>query len=63
MSDLSFPQFISAKVRELLQIEEPYWNRSITVPHRSELGMFLERKSFTGRHADELKFEPKIEKT
>ena len=29
-------------------MEEPHWNKSITLPYRCDLGMFLERKSFTG---------------
>lgn len=48
-------------MRRELGLEEPYWNRSITKPHRSELGMFLEAKSFTGARADRLKFEMKGE--
>lgn len=49
-------QSISAKVREMLGIEEPYWNKSITLPPRCEMGIFLERKSFTGKTADRLTF-------
>ena len=52
---------IAGAVRSELGLEEPYWNRSITKPHRSELGMFLEAKSFTGARADRLKFETKGE--
>lgn len=54
----TFLQYIAGKVRELLHLETPYWNRTITLPHRSRLGLFLEGKSFTGRRADQLKFEP-----
>ena len=50
-------QHIAGAVRKELGLEEPYWNRSITLPRWSELGMFLETKSFTGRRADKLKFE------
>lgn len=41
-------------IREALAIEEPYWNRSISLKHREQLGLFLERKSKTGVEADVL---------
>jgi hypothetical protein len=47
---------ITRQVRELLQLEEPYWNKSISLPHRCNKGIFLERKSQTGRYGDELTF-------
>lgn len=53
----SFHQIIAKKVREVLGIEEPYWNRSISLLHREPLGLFLERKSNTGVEADLLTFE------
>ena len=53
----SFNQVIAKKVRELLGIEEPYWNRSISLLHRESLGLFLEKKSNTGVEADLLTFE------
>lgn len=52
-----FNQVIAKKVRELLGIEEPYWNRSISLLHRESLGLFLEKKSNTGVEADMLTFE------
>lgn len=52
-----FNQVIAKKVRELLGIEEPYWNRSISLLHRESLGLFLEKKSKTGVEADMLTFE------
>ncbi|XP_044164407.1 uncharacterized protein LOC114960209 isoform X3 [Acropora millepora] len=48
---------IAKKVRELLGIEEPYWNRSISLLHREPLGLFLEKKGKTGTEADLLTFE------
>ena len=51
-------QLIAGKVRELLGLEEPYWNRSITLRHASDLAIFLEQKSFTGRKSDQLQFQP-----
>lgn len=50
-------QVIAKKVRELLGIEEPYWNRSISLLHREPLGLFLEKKGKTGTEADLLTFE------
>ena len=41
-------QKLSKEIRQILGIEEPYWNRSITLPHRSELGLILEKRAFTG---------------
>ena len=41
----------------MLGIEEPYWNKSISLLHREPLGLFLERKSKTGVEADLLTFE------
>ena len=49
-------QVITKNIREALGIEEPYWNRSISLKHREELGLFLERKSKTGVEADILTF-------
>ena len=51
-------QFISEKVRELLGVEQPYWNRSITLRYAPELNIFLEQKSFTGRKSDQLEYQP-----
>uniref|UniRef100_T2M423 Sterile alpha motif domain-containing protein 15 n=1 Tax=Hydra vulgaris TaxID=6087 RepID=T2M423_HYDVU len=47
---------IASKVRVLLGIEDPFWNRSITLPSRDPVGHFLERKSITGNNADRLTF-------
>ncbi|XP_053118946.1 sterile alpha motif domain-containing protein 15 isoform X2 [Hemicordylus capensis] len=55
---LGFPQYkeISQRVRELLQIEEPLFIRSISLPHRDNIGLFLERKSKTGTRSDALSY-------
>ena len=50
----SYTQVISRKIRELLGVEEPYWNRSIALPYASELTIFFHQKSFTGRKSDQL---------
>ncbi|NXG16824.1 SAM15 protein, partial [Grallaria varia] len=55
-------QEISRHVRELLGIQEPLFNRSIALPYRGNMGLFLERKSQTGKKADALTFSQFIEK-
>ncbi|NXY13486.1 SAM15 protein, partial [Atrichornis clamosus] len=55
-------QKISQHVRELLGIEEPHFNRSIALPYRDNMGLFLERKSRTGKKADALTFSQFIQK-
>ncbi|NXK88014.1 SAM15 protein, partial [Formicarius rufipectus] len=55
-------QEISRHVRELLGIQEPLFNRSIALPYRDNMGLFLERKSRTGKEADALTFSQFIEK-
>ncbi|EDO37353.1 predicted protein, partial [Nematostella vectensis] len=60
VTDFEHIKFISKKIREALGIEDPYWNRSISLPHREVLGMYLEKKSKTGAEADILTFEEYI---
>ncbi|NXF09103.1 SAM15 protein, partial [Smithornis capensis] len=55
-------QEISRHVRELLGIEEPLFSRSIALPYRDNVGLFLERKSRTGEKADALTFSQFIQK-
>ncbi|NXE93377.1 SAM15 protein, partial [Menura novaehollandiae] len=55
-------QEISRHVRELLGIEEPLFNRSIALPYRDNMGLFLERKSRTGKKADALTFSQFIQR-
>uniref|UniRef100_A0A8C6YB57 Uncharacterized protein n=1 Tax=Naja naja TaxID=35670 RepID=A0A8C6YB57_NAJNA len=47
---------ISKHVRELLQIEEPCFERSISLPPRDNIGLFLEQKSRTGKRSDALSY-------
>ncbi|KFU99465.1 Sterile alpha motif domain-containing protein 15, partial [Tauraco erythrolophus] len=54
-------QEISQHVRELLQIEEPLFDRSIALPYRDNMGLFLERKSRSGKKADALTFSQFIQ--
>ncbi|NXG94957.1 SAM15 protein, partial [Stercorarius parasiticus] len=49
-------QEISRHVRELLGTEEHLFNRSIAIPYRDNMGLFLERKSRSGKKADGLTF-------
>ncbi|XP_038073323.1 sterile alpha motif domain-containing protein 15-like [Patiria miniata] len=56
ITDFEHIKHISRSVRDLLAIEEPYWNRSISLPHREMTGMYLERKSITGPKADSLTY-------
>lgn len=43
-------------MRELLGIEEPVFSRSIALPYRDNMGLFLEQKSRSGQKADALTF-------
>ncbi|NXM53761.1 SAM15 protein, partial [Illadopsis cleaveri] len=54
-------QEISRQVRELLGIEEPLFSRSIALPYRDNMGLFLERKAPTGEKADTLTFSQFIQ--
>ncbi|KFV39188.1 Sterile alpha motif domain-containing protein 15, partial [Tyto alba] len=54
-------QEISRHVRELLGIEEPPFNRSIALPYRDNMGLFLEQKSRSGKKADALTFSQFIQ--
>ncbi|NWZ50606.1 SAM15 protein, partial [Haliaeetus albicilla] len=54
-------QEISRHVRELLGIEEPLFNRSIALPYRDNMGLFLEQKSRSGKKADALTFSQFIQ--
>ncbi|XP_030337419.1 sterile alpha motif domain-containing protein 15 isoform X2 [Strigops habroptila] len=56
VQDFGHMQEISRHVRELLGIEEPVFSRSIALPYRDNMGLFLERKSWSGKKADALTF-------
>lgn len=36
----------------MIGLEEPNWNRSITLQHRERLGLFLEKRALTGCERD-----------
>ncbi|KAM9064693.1 sterile alpha motif domain-containing protein 15 isoform X2 [Sarcophilus harrisii] len=63
ISQLGFPQYkvISRHTRELLGIEEPLFSRSISLPYRDIMGLFLERKARTGKKADALTLSQFVE--
>ncbi|NWI30690.1 SAM15 protein, partial [Sula dactylatra] len=54
-------QEISRHVRELLGIEEPRFSRSIALPYRDNVSLFLEQKSRSGKKADALTFSQFIQ--
>ncbi|XP_030904575.1 sterile alpha motif domain-containing protein 15 [Melopsittacus undulatus] len=56
VKDFSHIKEISRHVRELLGTEEPAFSRSIALPYRDNMGLFLERKSSSGKKADALTF-------
>ncbi|XP_039561415.1 sterile alpha motif domain-containing protein 15 isoform X1 [Passer montanus] len=62
VTDFGHMQEISRHVRELLGIEEPLFSRSIALPYRDNMGLFLERKAPTGEKADALTFSQFIQK-
>ncbi|XP_062973986.1 sterile alpha motif domain-containing protein 15 [Elgaria multicarinata webbii] len=47
---------VSSHVRELLEIEEAPFVKSISLPHRDNIGLFLEKKSRTGARSDALTY-------
>ncbi len=48
---------ITNAIRELLRIETPDWHRSISLPPRESLGMYLEVKSFVGDKSNSKTYE------
>ncbi|XP_028677359.1 sterile alpha motif domain-containing protein 15-like [Erpetoichthys calabaricus] len=57
ITDFEDMKAVSRHIRELLEIEEPRWERSIALPRRDTKGLFLERKSQTGQKADKLTYD------
>ncbi|XP_042323964.1 sterile alpha motif domain-containing protein 15 isoform X2 [Sceloporus undulatus] len=56
ITDFEHMKEISRHVRELLKIEEPLFVRSIALPPRDNMGLFLEQKSRTGTRSDALTY-------
>ncbi|XP_032997985.1 sterile alpha motif domain-containing protein 15 [Lacerta agilis] len=61
ITDFEHMKEISRHVRELLEIEEPPFVRSISLPPRDNMGLFLEQKSRTGKRSDALTYSQFIE--
>ncbi|XP_046358018.1 sterile alpha motif domain-containing protein 15-like [Haliotis rufescens] len=49
ITDFEHIKIIAKSIRDLLLLEEPDWTRSISIPPRSDLGMYLEKKSKRGK--------------
>uniref|UniRef100_F7FVL8 Sterile alpha motif domain containing 15 n=2 Tax=Monodelphis domestica TaxID=13616 RepID=F7FVL8_MONDO len=54
ITDFEDMKVISRHTRELLGIEEPLFSRSISLPYRDNMGLFLERKGHSGVKSDAL---------
>nr|XP_019588984.1 PREDICTED: sterile alpha motif domain-containing protein 15 isoform X1 [Rhinolophus sinicus] len=54
ITDFEDMKVISRHTRELLGIEEPLFRRTISLPYRDNIGLFLERKGHTGVKSDSL---------
>lgn len=52
---------ISKKVREILKMNQPFWNRSISLAPRDHLELYYEAKSLSGSNSDNLTYEEFIE--
>ncbi|KAM5129177.1 sterile alpha motif domain-containing protein 15 [Mantella aurantiaca] len=56
VTDFQDMKVISKLVRDLLGVSEPAWSRSISLPRRDNMGLFLEQKSQTGVNRDLLTY-------
>ncbi|XP_062037786.1 sterile alpha motif domain-containing protein 15 isoform X1 [Lepus europaeus] len=56
ITDFEHMKAISRHTRELLGIEEPLFRRTIRLPYRDNIGLFLEQKAHTGAKSDSLTF-------
>ncbi|XP_057638145.1 sterile alpha motif domain-containing protein 15 [Chionomys nivalis] len=54
ITDFEDMKTISRHIRELLGIEEPPFSRSISLPYRDNIGLFLEQKGHSGVNSDSL---------
>ncbi|XP_077606872.1 sterile alpha motif domain-containing protein 15 isoform X1 [Crocuta crocuta] len=54
ITDFEDMKVISRHTRELLGIEEPLFRRTIALPYRDNIGLFLEQKGHTGVKSDSL---------
>ena len=51
-----FFKVIAKAIRDLLQLPEPDYRRSIARPHRDVMGLYLEKKARTGAEANRLTY-------
>ncbi|KAE8586110.1 hypothetical protein XENTR_v10021553 [Xenopus tropicalis] len=56
VTDFQHMKEISRLIRDLLNITEPLWTRSVSLPHRDNMGLFLEKKSQTGLNTESLTY-------
>ncbi|XP_031213128.1 sterile alpha motif domain-containing protein 15 [Mastomys coucha] len=61
ITDFEDMKAISYHTRVLLGIEEPLFNRSISLPYRDNLGLFLEQKGHSGVKSDSLTLSKFVE--
>ncbi|XP_052594575.1 sterile alpha motif domain-containing protein 15 [Peromyscus californicus insignis] len=61
ITDFEDMKTISRHTRELLGIEEPLFSRSISLPYRDNIGLFLEQKGHSGVKSDSLTFSEFVE--
>jgi len=52
ITDFEHIKIIAKNIRDLIYLEEPFWDRSISDPPKNNLGMYLELKSCTGKAID-----------
>ncbi|KAG8562025.1 hypothetical protein GDO81_015564 [Engystomops pustulosus] len=57
VTDFEDMKVITQLLRDLLEVTEPSWNRSISLPYRDNMGLFLEQKSQTGHNHDLLTYK------
>ncbi|XP_045159892.1 sterile alpha motif domain-containing protein 15-like [Mercenaria mercenaria] len=57
ITDFEHIKIVAKSVRDLLTLEEPNWNRSISLPPRSDIGMFLEKKAGSGKEMDAVTYD------
>lgn len=56
VTDFEDMKAIAQLVRDLLGVTEPPWSRSISLPRRDNMGLFLEQKSQNGANHDLLTY-------
>ncbi|XP_076777679.1 LOW QUALITY PROTEIN: sterile alpha motif domain-containing protein 15 [Arvicanthis niloticus] len=61
ITDFEDMKAISHYTRQLLGIEEPQFSRSISLPYRDNIGLFLERKGHSGVKSDALTLSEFVE--